>query len=253
MPRLTKSDIYDSDIVDAYELASDGYHLYKILSVISTTSGTKTVVVSPPGDEFGLVYDLDAPVAVGDRVLLTGTLGGGDGYFIIASVIDNTTFTISETIGSSTGGDGYFMYPSGSLSVGFDSSGILLTTADNVQDAIVDLADEITAGGITATAHQVLRQLIHFLDTGPANGFASGAYQETSPSGSIFPTSIIWWESSAKLKKIVEENITWSGIVPSQITWNMYDTDGVTIIQTVTDDISYTSTIFETSRTRTIS
>lgn len=107
------------------------------------------------------------------------------------------------------------------------------------------------AGGLTESAHRTLRQLIHFIDDGPAEGFPSGAYKETLPSASIFPTSVIWWESSSKLKKIVEKTITWTGVNASPIVWKMYDTDGSTVLATITDAISF-SGVFETTRTRTI-
>ena len=97
----------------------------------------------------------------------------------------------------------------------------------------------------------VVRQLIHFIEEGPAGGFASGAYKETLPTGNPFPTSEIWWESSSKLKKIVELTTTWSGAFPSTEVWKVYDTDGSTVLQTVTDTYTY-SGAFESSRTRTI-
>lgn len=105
------------------------------------------------------------------------------------------------------------------------------------------------AGGLTVEAHKVLRQLIHFIDNGPAEGFASGAYREMT--GTVKPTAVVWWESSSKAKKIVEKLITWAGINPTTIVWKVYDTDGTTVLATVTDAISYTG-IFETSRTRAI-
>jgi len=105
--------------------------------------------------------------------------------------------------------------------------------------------------GLTADQHKTLRQLIHFIEEGPGEGFTSGAYKETLPSGSVFPTSIIWWESSSKLKKIVERTITWTGVNPTTDEWKVYDTDGSTLLATVSDSISY-SGVFETTRTRTI-
>lgn len=103
--------------------------------------------------------------------------------------------------------------------------------------------------GITRAEHRALRQLIHFIDDGPAEGFASGAYKETT--GTVFPTAIVWWESVSKLKKIVERLITWTGANPTTDQWKSYDTDGTTVLWIVTDTISYTGP-FETSRTRTI-
>lgn len=109
----------------------------------------------------------------------------------------------------------------------------------------------VGGGGLTENSHRTIRQLIHFIEDGPAEGFASGAFKETLPSGSIFPTSEIWWESSSKLKKIISLDTTWTGVTITQEVWKIYDTDGSTALATVTDTISY-SGIFETSRTRTI-
>ena len=110
------------------------------------------------------------------------------------------------------------------------------------------------ASGISETSHKLLRQLIHFIDNGPAEGFASGAYREII--GGVFPTEVIWWESASKLKRIVDKVVTRSGggatpVAPTPITWRVYDTDGTTVLATVADAIAY-SGAFETSRTRTI-
>lgn len=100
--------------------------------------------------------------------------------------------------------------------------------------------------------HKSARQLIHFIGQGPAEGFASGAYRENLPLADPFPTAIVWWESSEKLKKIVEKLITYNGNKTPQITqWKMYDIDGSTVVSTVTDTHTY-SGIIETTRTRSI-
>ena len=100
--------------------------------------------------------------------------------------------------------------------------------------------------------HRLERQLIHFIDNGPAEGFASNAYRETLPAANPFPTSVIWWESAAKLKKIVEKTIAYTGSFPTTITWRVYAADGVTVVATVSDAITLSGP-FELSRTRTIS
>lgn len=110
------------------------------------------------------------------------------------------------------------------------------------------------SGGITEAQHKVIRQLIHFIDDGPAEGFTTGAYKEVL--GGVFPTSIIWWESSSKLKKIVEKIITRSGggatpVTPTPIVWKIYDSDGSTVLAEVSDAITYSS-VFEVSRIRAI-
>lgn len=109
------------------------------------------------------------------------------------------------------------------------------------------------SAGISETTHRTLRQLIHLAEEGgPFEGFASGAYQETLPAADPFPTSIIWWTDNTKVDKIVEETITYnSNKTIATDEWKVYDTDGSTVLATVTDTISYTG-VFETSRTRTI-
>lgn len=108
-------------------------------------------------------------------------------------------------------------------------------------------------GGITPFEHETLRQLIHFIDEGPGDGFASGAFKEVLPTGSPFPTSITWYLDVGKTKKLVEKFVTYNAQhFPITIHWNMYDFDGVTIIHTVIDTITYSSA-FESTRTRAIS
>lgn len=107
-----------------------------------------------------------------------------------------------------------------------------------------------TAGMLSIEQHKVLRQLIHFIDNGPAEGFATGAYREIT--GTTFPSAVIWYDKSgAGKKKIVEKLITYSGVFPNTITWKMYDATE-TLLVTVADTLSYSGS-FETSRTRSIS
>lgn len=102
-------------------------------------------------------------------------------------------------------------------------------------------------GGLTEAAHEALRQLIHFIDNGPAENFASGAYREMT--GTVFPTAIIWYDkATAGKKKIVEKDITWTGVLPTTIAWKIYDASE-TLLVTATDTVTY-SGVFETSRVR---
>jgi len=103
--------------------------------------------------------------------------------------------------------------------------------------------------GLTEEQHKTIRQLIHFIDEGPAEGFVTNAYLEVT--GTVFPTAIIWWESSAKLKKIASKEVTWTGPFPATVTWKIYDTDGSTVLATVTDTLTYSGP-FEASRIRAI-
>lgn len=107
-----------------------------------------------------------------------------------------------------------------------------------------------TFSGITSGDHRTLRQLIHFIDEGPALGFASGATKTITPSGDPFPTQVTWRDALGN--KLVEKTVTRDSMqLPTTIQWVMYDTDGITPLETVTDTISYSGP-FETGRTRTI-
>lgn len=106
-----------------------------------------------------------------------------------------------------------------------------------------------SGAGLTADQHKTLLQLIHFIDEGPAEGFASGA-TKTIAGSIVFPTQILW--RRADTTKLVEQNITWTGPTPTVVQWRMYAADGVTVLATVTDTITY-SGAFETGRTRAIS
>ena len=107
-----------------------------------------------------------------------------------------------------------------------------------------------SAATLTPMAHETLRQMIHlFSGDGPANGFVSGLYREVNPPASVFPTVITWWESAAMLKKIVEKTISYTGVFPTTIQWDVYGTDGVTIVETAADSIVYSGP-FEINRTR---
>lgn len=119
-----------------------------------------------------------------------------------------------------------------------------------LEDAGVTQGLEITGSQII---HDDIRDLIHFIDDGPASGFVSGAYKECLPAGDPFPTQSIWWESASKTQKIVELIITRdSEQKPIVENWNMYEDDGITIKHSVTDTITYQDN-FESSRTRVIS
>jgi len=249
---IRKEDLDDLDIVDSIELASDGYTVYLTSTIFSTINAGSVITINYPSDGEGLITGRDHSAQTGDRVRLTGTSGGlADGYYIVNSIISETSFSVNEVIASSTGGTIYFMYSAGAKSVGFDPSGLITITANNVQDAIKEIAFNST--GISEPIHKSLRHLIHFIVDGPGDGFPSGSYRETLPNGNPFPTSIIWWESSAKIKKILERTLTLNNQKnATMVVWKMYDTNGTTVLATATDSITY-SGIFEVSRTRTFS
>lgn len=136
----------------------------------------------------------------------------------------------------------------GLVYVSRDSAGNMLLKDGNQSE--VTLTTLAAAGsGISAAQHKILRQVIHFIDNGPAEGFASGAFRETT--GTVLPSAVIWYDDSGKTKKIVEKTIGYSGAFPNSIVWKVYDTDGSTVLATITDTLTL-SGAFETSRSRAI-
>lgn len=113
---------------------------------------------------------------------------------------------------------------------------------------------EVTGGGsgFPEAQHKVLRHLVHLAETGPYDGFGAALYKEITPPAAVAPTSVIWWESSAKLKKILEKTITYvpGTIFPNTIMYQVYDIDGTSVLAASLDTITY-SGAYETSRVRT--
>lgn len=250
--QVSKSDVTDTEFLDAEELQSDSTFVYLTTTVVSTTSGTKVIVIDLLPDGSGIFYDRDHPAQSDDFVVITGTSGGlGDGTFTIDTVIDDTSFSVLEAIGTSTGGSVDFHYKSGATRIGLDPTGLAHVSSNNVQDAIEELDAAVGTTGITEADHKTLRQLIHLADEGgPYEGFLTGAYQETI--GSPFPTSVIWWTDSGKTAKIVEETVTYNGNkTVNTDNWKVYDTDGVTLLAEITDTVVYAG-VFELNRTRAI-
>ena len=244
--RLRRTDILDTEIVDAVELASPGSTVLKSgVSIVSVVAATKRVTITGWN-----LHDPDGPVEPSDIVIITGNAAAGT--YRVALVESDTVFTVVEAIVDATGGAAEFRFPPGAEKVGFDPAEAGNITATDVQGALLDLDGAITSGGITEAQHKTIRQLVHLAEEGgPWEGFTSGAYREVLPAASPFPTSVIWWASSAKLVKIVEKLITrGAGQKPTSIVWKVYDGAGV-LLATVTDTISY-SGVFETSRTRAV-
>lgn len=107
--------------------------------------------------------------------------------------------------------------------------------------------DPRSGSGLSEAQHKALLHLIHFIDGGPAEGFATGATRTTT--GTAFPSQILWRRADAT--KLVEKNITYTGAFPATIEWKIYAADGIAVLATVTDTITY-SGAFETGRTRAI-
>jgi hypothetical protein len=145
--------------------------------------------------------------------------------------------------------------PGGYSVIGNPIGQLKVTFIGEVDDLVFLFAG--TAGSLTPADHDALRQLIHFIDEGPGDGFPPGSFKVVT--GGLFPTDITWWDSDPNVnpgaKKIVQKAINRGPpatiILPTPITWTMYAADGVTVLQQIRDDINY-SGVAEVSRERTV-
>jgi hypothetical protein len=174
--------------------------------------------------------------------------------FIQVIIDDSTSKIITGTFEFDRANGGTLLIPSGSSFPGTPAAKELFWRTDEVKlyrrNDANDAWETGASGGISEAQHKALRQLIHFIDNGPAEGFTSGAYREMT--GTVFPTAIIWYDNNGmSKKKIVEKLITWTGAFPTTITWKVYDASE-TLLATVADTITYSGP-FETSRLRAIS
>lgn len=101
-----------------------------------------------------------------------------------------------------------------------------------------------------AKIHETLQELIHLADDDGPRGaeWPNNLVYDIEPVP--FPLYTIWWTDSGRTKKIVDQVITRnSRKLPVTVQWRAYATDGVTVVESYTDTITYTG-VFETSRTR---
>lgn len=99
-------------------------------------------------------------------------------------------------------------------------------------------------------AHELLQQLIHLSnDDGPRGiKWPNNLVRDVGPTP--FATASIWWTDNTRTKRIVDWEIVAGGaIFPTAIQWRAYADDGVSVIESYTDTISYAG-IFETTRVR---
>jgi hypothetical protein len=112
--------------------------------------------------------------------------------------------------------------------------GYLLTSNEQ------DFFQESGASDLTADQHKTLRQLIHFLDDGPGDGFSTNPYFEPKNGAGPWNYGGVWWESSLKLKKLAEKTVNRNANkTPSTVIWMVYAADGSLLI-TATDTYAYT-------------
>ena len=134
--RIAKTDVVDTDFVDAEELAADGATTYRTVNLSSTTASTKNVVIT--GGTLDVLDNVDEPLQVGDFIEISGNAAAG--RYTCSAIIDSVTFRVAETIVDSTGGTADFIHPAGASKVGIDNTTLPFTSANSVQGALEDLS-----------------------------------------------------------------------------------------------------------------
>ena len=219
---ISKSDITDVDIVDANELASDGYTIYASgITLTNINSIAHQITISG----YYVLHNRDNPIAVNDRILISGSTTS-DGYYTIASLIDDSNFTVNESINSATVGTISFMYaPSGAKQVGYDPSQQSSITAHNVQDAITELSNS----SFNIGNHESLNTLVHFL--------ARDGYSDITYTGNKL-TNYTVYRNPSKTIKDRQYVISYTGYKVQQVVVTQYDNIGV-LLNTLTETYSY--------------
>lgn len=116
--------------------------------------------------------------------------------------------------------------------------------ADFLADGVLPLAQLAPGAG-----QPLVQRLLYYIDQGPVDGHI-GAFKEIV--GSPWPSSVTWYTDATKTKKIVEKVIVRNAEqAPTQITWRLYDADGVTVAAQAVDTIVNVAS-FESTRTRVI-
>jgi hypothetical protein len=142
MNKISRTDIDDSEIVDAIELASDGYYVYRTVSLISTTSSTREVKISISAD-LDRLDNVDEPLQIGDKIEVIGNAAAG--RYTVEEIIDVTdTFKVLESILDSTGGTADFIHPAGASHIGVNSYNFDNTSSTNLQEILEDFDAAIT-------------------------------------------------------------------------------------------------------------
>lgn len=115
---------------------------------------------------------------------------------------------------------------------------------DNAGLARKSLADLAAAGaGITPTTHRDLDQLVHEI--------AETSFDEVIRTGYLV-SDIITWTDAGKTLKIREQNILYTGWLPTQVTTTQYDGAGVAV-EIVVEAFAHTGYLVSSiTRTKTL-
>lgn len=237
---------------------TDAVNLYVAGAPAAGTNATLTNAYALWVDADSSRFDGRVLEAKGANVASASTLTlGGDGNTF--QVTGTTTVNYITTTGWTSGSKVTLTFaaattlthnaatpPANTAAIFTQSGSNYATKAGSVVELVYD-GTYWRVAALSPGDHATLLQLIHFIDEGPAEGFATGATKTVT--GGLFPTEILW--KRADTTNLVRQSVTWTGINPTTVIWRMYDTDGVTVLATVTDTITY-SGVNETGRTRAI-
>jgi hypothetical protein len=219
MSPIRHEDIFDVDIIDAFELLSSGSTVIATDTLVSTVNATKRVTVSTYN-----LDDPDEPIEPGDIVVITGNAAAGT--YHVASIISMTIFTVIESILSSTGGSITFYDPAGATKIGISPTNLTTTTATVLQNAF---------GSI---------DLNHALVAPPSDRAITFAATRTS--GQVSRETWTYTTTSLLLKSIDYTRV--AGLVTSFVT-KIFAADGTTIIAQTTDTIARTGGVVTSGTT----
>lgn len=195
----------------------------------SITLGTSSV--DPPVEDGSMRYVSGSGFRFRER-----------GFLRTTSPYSNVTASSAPTIfDDSTKG-----YEPGSLWIVSGTQQAYILT-DATSGSAVWKDSTAAASGISSNDHKTLRQLIHFINEGPGDGFYTNPFREIV--GQPFPTRITWWSDAGKTLRLFQTEITRSGIYPVTESYKMYDADGTTVVARATDSISYFGA-YEVARSR---
>ena len=99
------------------------------------------------------------------------------------------------------------------------------------------LKELVCATSGQVASHNALADIVHFLDDGPGDGWASGAVESFGYNGPLM-TSRVWWTTSAKTQRIYSEVYSYSGPLVATATYTLYDAKG-TQVRAMVDTFSY--------------
>ena len=226
---ISNIDIKDSDIIDQYELSSDGYTSYRSINILNI-SVSKIITISP-SNSLDTLSNLDLPVEVGDYVRITGN--SSTGTYTISSIINSLSFTVIEPIVSSSGGIAWFIYPPGAKRIAWNPSKQInpVITATNVQDAITQISDNT----LSVQNHELLDTLTHDI---AEDGYGVVSYLTNSCHSLNYISNYTIWSSINMIKKIREFQIYYTNKQISQVISIQYNPSGDEISRLV-ENIAY--------------